>query len=75
MEKDQNVNSENQNKESEEINTEDRGNEIEQNASENTDTKKEATPEEKILELGAENPNLPIFLRNQFQRKIWLFTT
>ena len=51
MEKDQNVNSENQNKESEEINTEDRGNEIEQNASENTDTKKEATPEEKILEL------------------------
>ncbi|MDA7552510.1 nucleotide exchange factor GrpE [Candidatus Pelagibacter sp.] len=51
MEKDQNVNSENLNKQSEEINTKDQKNEIEQNIPENIDTTVEITPEEKILEL------------------------
>ena len=51
MEKDQNVNSENLNKQSEEINTKDQENEIEQNIPENIDTTVEITPEEKILEL------------------------
>ena len=51
MEKDQNDNSEHQNMKSEEIKTEDQDNEIKQNTPENTDTKKEITPEEKVLEL------------------------
>ncbi|MDA7581127.1 nucleotide exchange factor GrpE [Candidatus Pelagibacter sp.] len=51
MEKDQNINSENQNDQSEEIVTEDQRSEVEQDASKNTDTIKEITPEEKILEL------------------------
>ena len=51
MEKDQNNNSEHQNKKSEEIKTEDQDNEIKQNIPENTDSKKEITPEEKVLEL------------------------
>ncbi|WP_415300028.1 nucleotide exchange factor GrpE [Candidatus Pelagibacter sp. Uisw_134_02] len=51
MEKDQNVNSENLNKQSEEIDTKDQKNEIEQNIPENIDTTVEITPEEKILEL------------------------
>ena len=51
MEKDQNVNSENLNKESEEINVENQNNEVEQNTSENVDSINEITPEDKILEL------------------------
>jgi len=51
MEKDQNINSESLSNEPEEINAEDQGNEVEQNTSKNTDTVKEITPEEKILEL------------------------
>jgi molecular chaperone GrpE len=51
MEKDQNINSESLSNEPKEINAEDQGNEVEQNTSKNTDTVKEITPEEKILEL------------------------
>ena len=51
MEKDQNDNSEYQNKKSEEVNIDDQDNEIKQNTPENTDSKKEVTPEEKVLEL------------------------
>ena len=51
MEKDQNVSSESQNNEAENINPEDLDNKVEQNVSENTDTIKEITPDEKILEL------------------------
>ena len=51
MEKDQNINSESLSNEPEEINAEDQGNEVEQNTSKNTNSVKEITPEEKILEL------------------------
>ena len=51
MEKDQNINTENQDFESKEINTEDQINEVDENASENTSEMKEITPEEKIIEL------------------------
>ena len=51
MEKDQNINSESLSNEPEVINAEDQGKEVEQNTSKNTDTVKEITPEEKILEL------------------------
>ena len=51
MEKDQNINSENQNSEPEDTNAESQGSDVEQNTSENADTIKEITPEEKILEL------------------------
>ena len=51
MEKDQNINSENQDIESKEVGSEDQINQVEKNTSENIDEVKEITPEEKILEL------------------------
>ena len=61
MEKDQNINTENQSTEPKEVKSEDQNintenqstepKEVEKNASENTDEVKEITPEEKILEL------------------------
>ena len=61
MEKDQNINTENQSTEPKEVKSEDQSinieshnaepKEVEKNASENTDEVKEITPEEKILEL------------------------
>jgi molecular chaperone GrpE len=51
MEKDQNTNSEIQNNETEEIKTEELNNDAHADASENNEKIKEATPEEKILEL------------------------
>ena len=54
MEKDQNINTENQGTESSEINTEDQStepNQVKKNSLENTDKVEEITPEEKILEL------------------------
>jgi len=51
MEKDQNINTENQEGEPKEVNLEDQGNQDEIDSSENTTETKEITPEEKILEL------------------------
>ena len=51
MEKDQNINTENQNNEPNEVNLENESNDIEKNASVATDEVKEITLEEKILEL------------------------
>ena len=51
MEKDQNTNSETQNNEAEDIKAEELNNDIQPEASENNETLKEITPEEKILEL------------------------
>jgi len=51
MEKDQNINSENQDIESKEVGSEDQINQVEKNTLENIDEVKEITPEEKILEL------------------------
>ena len=51
MEKDQNVDTENQNNDPKEVGPKDQNNEVEKIASENTDEIKEITPEEKILEL------------------------
>jgi len=51
MEKDQNINTENQNNEPNEVNLENESNDSEKNASVDTDEVKEITLEEKILEL------------------------
>ena len=51
MEKDQNINTEEQVNETEEISPENQINEVEKDVSENTDTIKEISPEEKIVEL------------------------
>ncbi|MDA7583069.1 nucleotide exchange factor GrpE [Candidatus Pelagibacter sp.] len=51
MEKDQNINSESLNDESEKISVEEQENEVKQNDSENAESVKQITPEEKILEL------------------------
>jgi molecular chaperone GrpE len=51
MEKDQNINSESLNDESEKISVEEQENEVKQNDSENAESLKQITPEEKILEL------------------------
>ena len=51
MEKDQNINTENQENEPKEVGAENQSNEVEKSASENIDKITEITPEEKILEL------------------------
>jgi molecular chaperone GrpE len=51
MEKDQSINTEDQNIENNEATTEELGNEVEKSISDNTEIVKEITPEEKILEL------------------------
>ena len=51
MEKDQNNNSENQNNKAEEIKAEELNNDVQPNTSENNESLKESTSEEKILEL------------------------
>ena len=51
MEKDQNIDTENQNNDPKEVGPKDQSNEVEKIASENIDEIKEITPEEKILEL------------------------
>jgi len=51
MEKDQNIDTENQNNDPKEVSPKDQSNEVEKIASENIDEIKEITPEEKILEL------------------------
>jgi len=51
MEKDQNINADNEKTEANEVNIEDQSNEVEKNASENVDEVNEITLEEKILEL------------------------
>ena len=51
MEKDQNINTKNQNNEVKEVNLDNQGIDDEKNISENIDEVKEITPEEKILEL------------------------
>ena len=51
MEKDQNINTENQDSELKEIITSDQDNEVQKNDSKNIDEVKEIAPEEKILEM------------------------
>ena len=51
MEKDQNINIEDQDSENKEVSPENQSNEVEKNASENIENIKEISPEEKIIEL------------------------